>query len=331
MMARQLVTRRAALAGLAGAVLAPSAARALTVTKGTVVGKDGWLYLVWDDPRKADPERMRRVTKVIGDAAALLHGAKIDVVIALTPAKARVYREFLPEDFTFTPEADRRYGAAAEQMRQAGMLVPDLAKFFATLRQSNPQEKIFFQSDTHWTAFGAESAAGEVGRQMSGALHLPPASRPGSVFDRVVTMSHINSDLSGNLPAAEQPQHPPEAYPMHHLAVPRTSTALIEEDSSDVVVVGNSYMQPKYNFAPALSATLNRPVGLVWKVHLVGPYKTMLNYLGSEQFRRERPKAIVWNFHEIDMELPADSQAAWTQDAMSNEAFIDAVQKAVRA
>jgi alginate O-acetyltransferase complex protein AlgJ len=104
---------------------------------------------------------------------------------------------------------------------------------------------------------------------------------------------------------------------------------MIEDDTADVVVIGNSYMQPKYNFAPALSNQLNRPVSLVWKVHLVGPYKTLLTYLGSESFRQHRPRAIVWNFHEVDMEPMTNSRAAWPQDAMTDEAFLADVRRAV--
>ena len=325
-------TRRVVLGGAAAVLLTPRVSlRAATVTRGTVIGKDGWLYLVWDDPRRADGQRMRDVVKVIAAAIGMLKGAKVDVVVALTPAKARVYPEYLPDDFGFSPEAEKRYGSALDVLRQSGALAPDLATFFAALRKSQPGAGIFFKTDTHWTAFGAENAAAEIGKRMGQSLHLPPGAQPGAKLGPPATQVHTASDLSMNLPQPERGQHPDESFVVHPPLAAQGRSALIEDDNADVVVIGNSYMQPKYNFAPALSSQLNRPVALVWKIHTVGPYRTMLNYLGSEAFKRQRPKAIVWNFHEIDMELPIDSVSAWPQDAMADDVFLGQVRSAVKA
>ncbi len=325
-------TRRLVLGGAAGALLAPMARpRAATVIKGTVIGKDGWLYLVWDDPRKADAQRMRDVAKVITAAIGMLRAAKVDVVVALTPAKARVYPEFLPDDFGFSPEAVKRYASGLAALRQSGALAPDLAEFFAALRKSQPNSEIFFKGDTHWTAFAAESAAAEIGKRIGETFHLPPSVQPGAKLGPAVTQVHYASDLSMNLPQPQRGEHPDEAFAAHLPLAAQGRSALVEDDNADVVVIGNSYMQPKYNFAPALSSQLNRPVGLLWKIHTVGPYRTLLNYLGGDDFKRQRPKVIVWDFHEIDMELPIDSTSAWPQDAMADDAFLGQVRSAVKA
>lgn len=327
-------TSRRGLLGVAAmaALTRPLAtAAAATVIKGTVIGKEGWLFLVWDDPRKADPERMRRVIKVITDTIALLKAANIQTVIALTPAKARVYREFLPDDFKFSPEADRRYGSAVEMLRRSGAPVVDLALAFAELRKTDPNQDLFFHSDTHWTSFGAENAAFRIGKDMLARLRPPPSGRPGARLGPDVKLMHTNSDLSAALPSAERLNYPSEAYQTRQAVTMQGRAALIEDDAADVVVIGNSYMQPKYNFAPALSSTLGRPVSLVWKNHLVGPYKILLNYLGGELFKHQRPKAIVWNFHEVDMELMTDNKDAWPQDSMTDEAFLAEVKHAVGA
>ena len=332
MMSLPQVSRRFVLGGGAACLLAPpGGARAATVVKGSVIGKNGWLFLVWDDPRKADAQRMKDVTGTITAAIGLLRAAKIEVVIPLTPAKARVYPEFLPDDFTFSPEAEKRYGAALAVLRQSGALVPDLATFFAGLRKAQPGTDIFYKTDTHWTAFGAENAAAEIGRRMNETLHLPASAQPGAKLGPAVTQVHTASDLAMNLPLADRTQHPDESFAVHLPLAAQGKSALIEDDNADVVVIGNSYMQPKYNFAPALSSTINRPVGLVWKIHTVGPYRTMLNYLGSDAFKRQKPKVIVWNFHEIDMELPIDSTSAWPQDAMADDVFLGQVRAAVKA
>lgn len=332
-MSSRRTSRRALLgvAVMAALTCPPATAQAATVIKGTVIGKDGWLFLVWDDPRKADPERMRRVIKVVTDTIALLKAANIQTVIALTPAKARVYREFLPDDFKFSPEADRRYGSAVEMLRRSGAPVVDLALAFAELRKTDPNQDLFFHSDTHWTSFAAENAAFRIGQDMLARLGPPPGGKPGAKLGPNVKLMHTNNDLSAMLPSAERVNYPSEAYQTRQAVALQGHAALIENDAPDVVVIGNSYMQPQYNFVPALSSTLGRPVSLVWKVHLVGPYKTLLTYLGGESFKRQRPKAILWNFHEVDMELLTDNKDAWPQDNMTEEAFLAEVKHAVGA
>jgi len=307
----------------------PATAYGATIIKGTVIGKDGWLFWVWDSTRKADVERLRTVTQVIKETVALLKAADIHTVIALTPAKARVYQEYLPNDLEFTPAAEHRYVAAVDELRRSGAVVTDLAAAFSALRKATPNENAFFKADTHWTSFGAENAAVQVGREILTQLALPHSVKPGSRLGPRVNQMHTTSDLLVTLPPDVRAEHPPEAFLTRQVLAAQMSSALIEDDAADIVVIGNSFMQPMFNFTPTLSNTLNRPVSLVWKVHFVGPYRTILNYLESDMFKRQRPKAIVWNFHEADMELPTDSKDAWFQNAMTGGAFLADVKRMV--
>jgi alginate O-acetyltransferase complex protein AlgJ len=90
-------------------------------------------------------------------------------------------------------------------------------------------------------------------------------------------------------------------------------------------------MHPAWNFVPMFSNQLNRPVSLVWKVHLVGPYRTLIDYVGSESFRQQRPKLVVWNWHEMDMECAPNIGAVWGQNAMQAQAFLTDLTRAVGA
>ena len=84
-------------------------------------------------------------------------------------------------------------------------------------------------------------------------------------------------------------------------------------------------MQPRFSYAPMLSAGLELPVSLTWWVHDYGPYRTMLLYPQSEEFKRNLPKANVWNFHEIDMELPINNAGAWPYGVMAAREFLNAL------
>ena len=88
------------------------------------------------------------------------------------------------------------------------------------------------------------------------------------------------------------------------------------------MVVGNSFMQPAYGYAATLSAELDRPVGLAWRVHQFSPYWNMLDYLKSPAFTRQRPKLIVWTMHEADLNTPLERSEVWADTAMSSADFL---------
>jgi alginate O-acetyltransferase complex protein AlgJ len=305
-----------AIAGLP--IEAPRAA----IVNLVALGKDGWLFPVWDEVRHADLQKIRAMAQFVSDAVGVIKHANIDVAISITPSKARVYREFLPDDFKFSADADRRYAVAIEEYRRSGTLVPDLATNFANLRKAQPTGAFFFKADTHWTAAGAEATAAEFAKEIKEKLKLPPSATPGTQLGQPVSVLQEKNDLAELLPAADRAKYPLQTYLMRKPVEAEGQGALVADDTADVVVIGNSYMQPKYNFSSRLSNQLNRPVSLVWKVHQYGPYRTLLIYLASESFKRQRPKLIVWNFEETDLENLPDRHDAWGQNAMPAQGFM---------
>ncbi|MBE9605797.1 hypothetical protein IAI18_13085 [Acetobacteraceae bacterium H6797] len=321
------IGRRAALAGLvAASTMSVTRARA-AVVNSAVIGSDGWLFPAWDDVRRFDAARMRQGAALIQQAAGILKAGGIDLAIALTPIKARLYPEFLPNDFRPGPDAEKRYGQTMQELAKSA-LVPDLAAAMAAAKKAYPQQLLYIKADTHWTAFGAEVCALEVAKAMQGKFRLPASTRPGVQFGQPQLFTQEQNDLAELLPAAQQEAYPPQQFWVRPV-VSAGQASLLDDDTADVVVVGNSYMQPKYGFANVLSHTLNRPVALSWKIHRYGPYKTLLTYLQSEPFRRQRPKALVWTFRETDPEFMPDQAGIWGTNAMPPRQFLDDVKKAV--
>lgn len=318
------LTRRCLAAALGLALPATGHA---AIVRHAVIGKEGWLFLIWDEPRRVDFARIRQVARTINDAMALLQRAGIQPVISLTPAKSRLYRDMLPEDFLFSADGERRYAVDLEELRRPGTLVPDLATSLAALRRANPQEPLFFKADTHWTAFAAEAAATAVAAEMKQRLQLPVSPRPGTRLGPPVQLQQPRNDLTEALPRPDRARYPLQRFPSRQPVQAAHQAALLEDDSADVAVVGSSYMHPNYNFAAMLSNQLNRPVSLTWKVHSYGPYKTLLEYLGSAGFKRQRPKALVLSLHEVDLVSPADSDA-WSEP-MDPAAFLAGVRRAL--
>lgn len=285
-----------------------------------VVGKDDWLFAIYDENRHFDMPRMRIVTQGINDAVAILKKAGIETAIALSPAKSRIYRDYLPSDFQFIPDVEKRYASALDLLGKSGTLVPDLASVMLDARKAHPDIAYFLKADTHWTGEGAELCATEMAKRINAKMHLPTSKKPGTQLGPVITAKQGSNDLAEGLPDARAAKYPAQTYHIHQVVQATGASALLDEDPTDVLVVGNSYMQPKYGFVPMLSNQLARPVSLVWKVHQSSPYKTLLDAMTNAG--KHKPKLLVWDFEETDMAALPDRQDVWGPNAIKIDVFL---------
>ena len=321
--------RRGMLAAGAAACLVPAMQRAQAAfVNMCVIGTDGWLFPIFDEVRHSDLALVRRTAQFVNEAVGVLRAAKVETVLSYTPAKSRVYREFLPADFRWAPDAEKRYDAALEELRKSNTLVPDQAAMFAAARKQAPSDVLFFKADTHWTAPGAEKSAMLMAGAIKEKIRLPPSGAPGAKLAPATSVLQERNDLAALLPPPDQSKYPYQSYMVRKVAT-TGGGGLLDDDAADVVVMGNSFMQPAYGFADVVSEQLNRPVSLQWKVHQFSPYYDMLTYLGSDSFKKQRPKLIVWNFAEIDMETPSNNPGAWGPTAMPPATFMANLQKAL--
>ncbi len=333
-MRKHAVSRRTIMLGAATSVATGALgrnAKAVEIFHGAVIGKNGWLFLVWDDPRKFSLPRINLVVSILKNVASILKTSNIELVMLFVPSKARLYKTFLPDEFSFSADAEKRYNLGLNAIRQNGLLTPDVGSLFSEMRNAPEPQQLWFKVDTHWEPCASEAAAALVGKEMNEKLHLPPASRPGSRLGKAVIETHSRSDLASFLPSDVRMSYPDEKFAVHREIMRSGPSALLDEGPTDVVVVGSSYMQPKYNFAPALSSQLNRPVSLSWHVHTVGPYSTLLQYLKSDLFKRDRPKTIVWNFLENDLQIMPDDKAVWLENTIKTDELLDGIKRSVQA
>lgn len=315
----------AASAGLGCALAAPGIVRAQGTPSLAVVGKEGWLFALWDKVNEDDASKVRPVSQVLTRAIATLKAARIEVAMILIPSKARTYRQFLPDTIRVAPPVERRYANALSEYRQAGALAPDLDTAFRARAAST---QLFFKTDTHWTPMGAEVAAVEAARAIGPTL--PASSRPGLQVTAPIARTAPRGDLVRNLPEAQRTEYGPEPFVVRDVVAAGGQNALLADDSSDVTLVGNSYMEPKYGFQPILSNQLGRPVSLFWKPNNIGPYATMLQYVASPGFREQRPKLLLWTYLEVDFTAgPASS--GWGNNAMGPDKFLNDLRQAISA
>jgi alginate O-acetyltransferase complex protein AlgJ len=314
------LSRRQVLAGI-GASGLPFAARAAVAMQPVVIGKNGWLFPIWDDPGFIDPRVITTVSGVINTAIGMFRKANIETAICLLPAKSRVYADFLPPEKKTSPAVEKRYAESLKALSASGAIIFDLAAFFQACRKAAPDNDLFFKADTHWLPVGAASAAAQMAVEIKKSGHLPPSAQPGVTLSAPAYAVQDHNDLAQLLPAAERAKYPYERY-LAQSPVVSGAAGLLDDDAPDVVVVGNSFMQPAYGYANELSAELNRPVGLAWRVHNFSPYWNMLDYLKSPAFTKQRPKMIVWTFHEVDMNTPVESTDVWGDTAMPANDFL---------
>lgn len=318
--------RRAALMLPAAAVLAaPAIARAQGLA---VVGREGWLFPLWDRVDRVDAGNLRTVTDMLAQAVGILKQARIETVICLIPSKARIYRRFLPANSRVSPEADRRYALPMAELRRAGALVPDLDAVFRQASARDPHWPVFWKTDTHWTPLGAEAAAVAIAREMREQLRLPPAPGGGTRLGELRPSRLQQGDLVRYVPPAQRGQFGPEESLIRDVVAEAGGGGLLDGDSTDVQVVGTSNVQPRFGFVPVLSNQAMRPVGLSWRPNNIGPYAALMDFVRSAGFRRERPRAIVWNHLEQDM-LLLPNNSLWQTAAMTPQAFLADLRRAV--
>ena len=286
---------------------------------GVVVGTDDWLYTD-EEFNVADDARATLHTNFaqIAAARAALEDAGVALVAALVPAKARIYPEFIAERRPAAPH-DELYDELLARLASEGIPTADLR---APLTNGKRQHQTYFRTDTHWTPWGARIAAHEIADLTRAAGVAPDGS---SDFEtRVAKAAAHRGDLLNFLPLDPwftQLLPPREAVDIMrtditHLeggSAPSTAAADLFGDSAlpEVVLVGTSYSaNPLWNFTGFLKEALRADVASYAREG-AGPFRPMLAYLKSADFREHRPRLVIWEIPEraLLMSTATDSAA----------------------
>ncbi len=141
-----------------------------------VIGKDGWLFT--DEEFKPAPTQQQ-----LDDNWALVRGVQqelerrgVKLVLAIIPAKTRLYPEFVGKEQPAALHASL-YSDFLQRARQAGMAAPEL---LGTLEKAKDNGQVFLRTDTHWTPLGAEAVAQRLGESIRQARVPTCRPRPSS-------------------------------------------------------------------------------------------------------------------------------------------------------
>ncbi|HEX5055775.1 MAG TPA: alginate O-acetyltransferase [Gammaproteobacteria bacterium] len=272
--------------------------------QGVVVGRDGWLFTDEEFRTHDDAaERIGHRFKEIESIHAYLRAHNVALVLALVPAKARIYPGQLggrkPAAFYQSLYGDALRYAAGRQL-----IAPDLCKAMRRALVDRPEgTQLFLKTDTHWTPEGAAVAAAAIAEEIAKQGVLPPEGavrfRTEMVSTRVYQGDLLNylplgpfSDWFG--PAADELK----VYVTRRAEESITSEGLFSDNGADVVLVGSSYSANSlWNFTGALEQALSREV-VNYATEGKGPVLPMLEYLVSDDFSAKPPRLVIWEFPE---------------------------------
>jgi len=276
---------------------------------GVMLGKDQWLYSDEEfKPVANGQQHMQDNWALIRGVRDSLAQKNVQLVLAIIPAKTRIYPEFIGAS---QPVAMQRnlYQEFQIGARQAGILAPDL---LAPLEQAKRDGAVFLRTDTHWTPLGAEIVA----QQLSQAIKhkAPLASEPQAYITEASKIEEHKGDLISFLPLDPLFE---ELLPAPDRVQTRTTRPAAEgnADSGDglfaeqlvpVALVGTSYSaNQRWNFAGALRQALGSDL-VNYAEEGRGPLLPMLKYLQTDELKNSPPQLVIWEFPERYLPMPND-------------------------
>ncbi|MRW82861.1 twin-arginine translocation pathway signal [Pseudoduganella sp. FT26W] len=291
-----------------------------------IEGKDGWLFAGWESADKIDRATLANNVKLLQEAQSMLAAQHIGLLVMVVPSKAPLYPQRLPAGATLSADMAHRYDEVLAQLEKAGVPSFDDRAVLQAVEGSaveggdGAKASAFYRSDYHWTAWSAEASAAAVAKLIASRWPLAPSSSPGTTLGAWTTDRHYG-DLAENFMSPEDRKRiGRESYTVR--TTPEPVGGLLDGAPPQVVVVGNSFVQPYLGFPQKLSNALGRPVGLTWNPGNISPWKTLLDAVSTPGFAQHKPKLVVWQFNEARMETALDSTAAWDAgSAMSPAAW----------
>jgi alginate O-acetyltransferase complex protein AlgJ len=280
---------------------------------GVVLGRHDWLFS--DEEFKLDAGSAKNIDdnlRLIAGVRQYLARQDIPLVLAIVPAKARLYRQYLGERRPASVH-DTLYQRFHRAANDIGIAAPDLlASLTQEVESGAGKDLLFLRTDTHWTPQGADIVARSIARvvHQRGLLEV---EKQVFVTD-TAPAEHFSGDLLRFLPL--DPLFATWLPPPDDLQRRSTRSAAESEATSDdalfadvripVVLVGTSYSaNVDWNFAGALRQALGSDL-VNYADSGQGPLPPMLHFLQSTEFTNAPPQLVIWEFPERYLPMAAE-------------------------
>ncbi|SMB80555.1 alginate O-acetyltransferase AlgX-related protein [Deinococcus hopiensis] len=277
--------------------------------EGAVMGREGWLYTAEEFQTSAqDARELAAKLEYVRQVRDTLAKTGTRLVVALIPAKARVYPEYLGRAH-IPAVKENVYAQFRQELEDAHIPVPDLlAAMQAGKKRSG--EALFLRTDTHWTPQGAAVAAQALAPTVE-ALRLdlpsatyavqpqPPAARRGDLLRYVPVPGDVG-------PA------PDTVRGQSYVRTDGEGGSLLGDEAIAVTLVGTSYSadtpENVWKFSGALAHALGTEVLNAAQAGK-GPLLPMREYLGGQDYRDAPPKVVIWEIPERFLRVPYGNTA----------------------
>lgn len=270
-------------------------------------GCDNWLFLTeelrpWPGAEAAMAERAAGLARI----AAGLRRRGIELVVFVTPDKARVYAEELC-GAPWSAQSQARHDAFTALLRQSGVQPLDA---LGALTAAKAQAEVYYRTDTHWNQRGAALVAGLVAQATAGM----PLERPGGFR---TTLAEAETEGPGDLvrlmslerlPGSMRPT-PDRQHLARTEAAPAAAAAGLLDDEAPVprvALIGSSY-SVNANFHGALQQALGMAVANFGRAG-GGFAGSARDYFGSAAWRETPPKLVVWEVLERALGQPVGEE-----------------------
>ncbi len=144
------------------------------------VGREGWLFYanenVLEDYMNVIPfksEDLEKMGRVLEERRVWLEGKGIKLFILVAPNKHTIYSEYLPRYIHKLGKESRLDQVKTYLERRYPKL--EFIDVRETLLNAKRTQRLYYKTDTHWNAYGAFVAYGELMKRIG--LHFPAAKR----------------------------------------------------------------------------------------------------------------------------------------------------------
>lgn len=278
-----------------------------TAGKDIRIGKDGWYYTAEEFQYYPDgPREIEKKLSLIQDVSRFLAERHIPLVIALLPAKARIYPEHLYL-LDFPQSKMLLYENTVRALRERGIHAPDLLPVYERYRHT---ALAFPRTDTHWSP----GMAAQVAEALTSYVRdIPDVSFPAVAFK---TSLLPEENYLGDLPKRMVPTgifnrwvgpFPEKLIRMRTERIQKgQSDSLFNEETIPIVLIGTSYSAGEnWNFDGALKTSFQADV-LNMAVKGRGPLFPLEEFFSATDFENAPPALVIWEIPERSLEVSYD-------------------------
>ncbi|MDP3193904.1 hypothetical protein [Tabrizicola sp.] len=311
---------------LAPAVLAPAAQAGPTqfgcanteiAPSASIEGKDGVFYRVQSDLRLQHPMD-DIVVGQLAQLARVLEEQGTTLIYVNVPTKGQAMPQYLPPEaaaYGYDPAVmQANYQDVTDRLNAAGVPSPDL---MTAMLKAEPDERVFFQADFHWTPIGARIAAqaiGEMIRSLPAYADLTPVTFTSQEAAPEIAFSGLRRELQTyckeTLPqveattwvttvASDAALSAADIFADGEPAQPQAEGGALDifgtgGDEASLVLVGTSFSDSSINnFAGFLSEYAGIEA-VNYAITGGNQFGSMTSYLTSREFAEDRPTFLVW-------------------------------------